>query len=59
MITYSRKYEAENESNDEDMTNEELTANYKILISKVDNQKKTINDLLQEKVKQATTITNP
>lgn len=51
VITYSGKYEEESEFNDEYMNNEELVANYRILLTKVHSQKKTINDLLQEKVK--------
>lgn len=58
MIAYFEKYEAESESSDKDMTNEELTAKYRILLTKVDNHKQNINGLLQEKVKQTPTISN-
>lgn len=56
VIAYFRKYEPESGSSDKYMTNEELTANYRIFPTKVEIQKKTINGLLQEKVKQDTTI---
>lgn len=34
VIAYSGEYEAESEFNDEDMTNEELTANYRFFLTK-------------------------
>lgn len=65
VMAYSRKYKAKSESSNEDMMNEELASTYRLLLNKweeacmeVANQKKTINGILQEKVKQATTITN-